>query len=128
MSGIAGILQEIGYTNIVCIDANQSQLTDKLKAQGLKVIIGHGKHKIQLGDVVIYSEATAESPEVLEARNIMKANKKVMVILNYFQFLGELSKYFITIGFTGTNGKSSSTALAIHTAKKLLPNFGIGIL
>lgn len=128
MSGIAGILQEIGYTNIVCIDANQSQLTDKLKAQGLKVIIGHGKHKIQLGDVVIYSEATAESPEVLEARNIMKANKKVMVILNYFQFLGELSKYFVTIGFTGTNGKSSSTALAIHTAKKLLPNFGIGIL
>jgi UDP-N-acetylmuramate-alanine ligase len=75
-----------------------------------------------------YAEATAESPEVLEARNIMKANKKVMVILNYFQFLGELSKYFITIGFTGTNGKSSSTALAIHTAKKLLPNFGIGIL
>lgn len=128
MSGIAGILQEIWYTNIVCIDANQSQLTDKLKAQGLNVIIWHGIYKIQLGDVVIYSEATAESPEVLEARALMKANKKVMVILNYFQFLGEISKYFRTIGFTGTNGKSSSTALAIHTAKKLLPDFGLGIL
>ena len=94
----------------------------------MNVIIGHGKHKIQLGDVVIYSEATAECEEVREARKIMKANKKVMVILNYFQFLGEISKYFTTIGFAGTNGKSSSTALAIHTAKKLLPNFGLGIL
>jgi UDP-N-acetylmuramate-alanine ligase len=58
----------------------------------------------------------------------MKASKKVMVILNYFQFLGEVSKYFTTIGFAGTNGKSSSTALAIHTAKRVLPNFGLGIL
>ncbi len=128
MSWIAGILHDLWYTNIVCIDANQSELTDKLKAKWLPVIIGHGKHKIQLWDIVIYSEATAESEEVLEARKIMKANKKVMVILNYFQFLGEISKYFTTVGFTGTNGKSSSTALAIHTAKKLVPDFGLGIL
>lgn len=98
-------------------------MTDKLKAKGMKVIIGHGKYTVQLGDIVIYSEATFECEEVLEARKIMKANKKVMVILNYFQFLGEISKYFITTGFAGTNGKSSSTALAIHTAKSLMPNF-----
>ena len=128
MSGVAGILSDLWYTNIVCIDAQQSELTDKLKDKGLKVIIGHGKHKVQLGDVVIYSEAVAECEEVREARKIMKANRKVMVILNYFQFLGEVSKYFTTVGFSGTNGKSSSTALAIHTAKKLLPNFGLGIL
>jgi len=128
MSGVAGMLHDLWYTNIVCIDAVQSELTDKLKARWLQVIIGHGKHKVQLGDVVVYSEAVAECEEVLEARKIMKANKKVMVILNYFQFLGEISKYFTTIGFAGTNGKSSSTALAIHTAKKLLPEFGLGIL
>lgn len=128
MSGVAGMLHDLWYTNIVCIDANQSELTDKLKAKWMHVIIGHGKYKVQLGDVVIYSEATFECEEVLEARKIMKANKKVMVILNYFQFLGELSKYFTSVGFAGTNGKSSSTALAIHTAKRLLPNFGLGIL
>jgi len=128
MSGVAGMLADLWYTNIICIDGIQSELTDKLKAKGLKVIIGHGKHKVQLWDVVIYSEATTECQEVLEARKIMKANKKVMVILNYFQFLGEISKYFTTIGFAWTNGKSSSTALAIHTAKKILPNFGLGIL
>ncbi len=128
MSGVAGMLHDLWYTNIVCIDATQSELTDKLKAKWMNVIIGHGKHKVQLGDVIIYSEATAECEEVREAKKIMKANKKVMVILNYFQFLGEISKYFTTIGFAGTNGKSSSTALAIHTAKKLLPNFWLGIL
>lgn len=78
--------------------------------------------------MVIYSEAVAECEEVIEARKVMKTSKRVMVILNYFQFLGELSKYFTSIGFTGTNGKSSSTALAIHTAKKILPEFGLGIL
>ncbi len=128
MSWVAGILNDLWYTNIVCIDSTQSELTDKLKAKGLKVIIGHGKYKVQLGDVIIYSEAVAECEEVREARKIMKTNKKVMVILNYFQFLGEVSKYFTSIGFAGTNGKSSSTALAIHTAKRLLPNFGLGIL
>ena len=42
--------------------------------------------------------------------------------MNYFQFLGEISKYFTTIGITGTNGKSSTTALTIYGAKDL-PNF-----
>ncbi len=128
MSWVAGMLHELWYMNIVCIDAVQSQLTDKLDAKGMKVIIGHGKYKVQLGDAVIYSEAVAECEEVVTARKIMKEQKKAMVILNYFQFLGEVSKYFTTIGFAGTNGKSSSTALAIHTAKKLVPSFWLGIL
>jgi len=128
MSWVAWILNDLWYTNIVCINNDQNELTDKLKAKWLHVIIGHGKYKVQLWDIVLYSEAAAECEEVLEARKIMKANRKVMVILNYFQFLGEISKYFTSVGFTGTNGKSSSTALAIHTAKRILPNFGLGIL
>ncbi len=128
MSGVAWMLHDLWYTNIVCINDNQNELTDKLEAKGMKVIIGHGKYKVQLWDITIYSEATAECKEIVEARKIMKENRKVMVILNYFQFLGEVSKYFTTIGFAGTNGKSSSTALAIHTAKRILPNFGLGIL
>ena len=51
-----------------------------------------------------------------------------MIILNYFEFLWEVSKNFISVGITGTNGKSSTTALAISTAKKVLPNFGLWIL
>ncbi|NOZ43680.1 MAG: hypothetical protein GXP45_00640 [bacterium] len=42
--------------------------------------------------------------------------------------MGEVSKYFRTIGVIGTNGKSSTTALALVTAKDLLPEFGLGIV
>jgi UDP-N-acetylmuramate-alanine ligase len=50
------------------------------------------------------------------------------MIWDYFEFLGEMSKYFKTIGFTGTNGKSSSSALGIFAASKILDDFGIGIV
>jgi UDP-N-acetylmuramate-alanine ligase len=39
-----------------------------------------------------------------------------------------VSKYFRTIAFTGTNGKSSSSAMGISVAKQILPDFGIGIV
>ena len=51
-----------------------------------------------------------------------------MIVLNYFQFLGEISKYFRTLAIAGTNGKSTTTALALYAAKKKIPRFGIGIL
>jgi UDP-N-acetylmuramate-alanine ligase len=74
---------------------------------------------------VIYSEAAVQSREVLQARSIARENKKQMIIWNYFEFLGEISKYFSTVGFAGTNGKSSSAALGIYIAAKTLPDFGL---
>ncbi|MDD3263217.1 MAG: Mur ligase family protein [Candidatus Absconditabacteria bacterium] len=127
MSGVAGILHELGFTNIICIDNNQSQLTDNLQKKGLKVIIGHGNYQPKIDDAIIYSEAAVNSPEVIGARELISQEQKMILIMNYFQFLGELSKYFTTIGITGTNGKSSTTALTIYGAKDI-PNFGLGIL
>jgi UDP-N-acetylmuramate-alanine ligase len=49
-------------------------------------------------------------------------------IRDYFEFLGEISKYFKTIAFTGTNGKSSSSAMGIFVAKNVLAEFGLGIV
>lgn len=128
MSGVAWMLHDLWYTNIVAIDSTESQLTQKLRDKWIKTIIGHGKYKVLRWDIIIYSAAVAESPEVLEARAVMKAKKMPMIILNYFEFLWEVSKNFISVGITGTNGKSSTTALAIATAKKVLPDFGLGIL
>ena len=61
------------------------------------------------------------SPEVQSAFQLKLTSQQPLKIRNYFQFLGEMSKYFRTVGFSGTNGKSSSSALAITTAKKLIP-------
>ena len=128
MSWVAWLLHDLWYTNIVAIDSVESQLTQKLRDKWIKTIIGHGIYKVLRWDIIIYSAAVADSPEVLEARAVMKAKKMPMIILNYFEFLWEVSKNFISVGITGTNGKSSTTALAIVTAKKVLPDFGLGIL
>lgn len=127
MSGVAGILQELGFTNIICIDSAQSQLTDNLQKKGLKVIIGHGNYQPKIDDTIIYSEAAVNSSEVTWARALISQEQKMMLIMNYFQFLGEISKYFTTIWVTGTNGKSSTTALAIYGTKNI-PTFWLGIL
>lgn len=78
--------------------------------------------------MVIYSAATQESSEVQTAKELVRCYENKMIVCNYFEFLGEISKYFISIGIAGTNGKSSTTSLAITTAKKVLPSLGLGIL
>ncbi|MCF7834975.1 hypothetical protein K9M48_02875 [Candidatus Gracilibacteria bacterium] len=128
MSGVAGILHDLGFSNLVCIDGFQSQLTDKLKEKGIKVIIGHGKYKVDLNDIVIYSEAVHDCVEIQEAKKLFKEKGKIFRSRNYFQFLGEISKYFQTVGISGTNGKSSTTSMAIYTTNKLNSKFGLGIL
>ena len=81
-----------------------------------------------IDDVVIYSEATVSSAEVEKAKSFGFDGKKIMFVMNYFEFLGEISKYFKTVGFAGTNGKSSTSSLGIYTVSELLPDFGLGIL
>jgi len=127
MSGIAGILQELWFKNIICIDSVQSQLTDNLQKKWLKVIIWHWNYQPKIDDSIIYSEAAVNSPEVIWARELISQHQKIILIMNYFQFLGEISKYFTTIWITGTNWKSSTTALTIYWAKDL-DNFWLWIL
>jgi len=128
MSGIAGMLYDFGFENLICIDSVQSQLTDSLVQRWINVVIWHWKYDVGVDDAVIYSEATVNSVEVEKAKSFLFDGKKNRFVMNYFEFLGEISKYFKTVGFSGTNGKSSTSSLGIFTAKELLPNFGLGIL
>ncbi len=128
MSGIAGMFLDCGYTNIIWVDTAVSQLTQNLEKRWISVTYGHGKIKINPGDAVIYSAAAVNSPEVKQAKQIASSYPKGMLVANYFEFLGEISKYFISIGIAGTNGKSSTTALMIHATNKSLSNCAGGIL
>jgi len=128
LSWVAWILHDLWFGNLICIDAYQSQLTDKLISKWIKVILWHGKITVNKEDIVIYSAATKDSIEVITALNFPRNIKKPKLIFNYFEFLWEVSKYFNTIWIAGTNGKSSTTSLWIYTATKLLPTFWLGIL
>jgi len=128
MSGIAWILHDLWFSAIVWIDSNESQLTEKLRSEWIDITIGHGKTDIKAGDAVIYSAAADQSPEIIQAKEIASTYRKPMLVMNYFSFLGEISKYFVTWGITWTNGKSSTTAMAVTAANKHLPSFGLGLL
>ena len=128
ISNLAHIIWDIGYKNIVWIDSQESQITEELKKKWIPMKIGHGKYQVKADDIVIYSEATKDSPEVQNALELKKKEHQPLKIWNYFEFLGELSKYFRTVWIAGTNGKSSSTGLAITVWKKLVPDLGLGIV
>lgn len=128
MSAVAGILWDLGFSNLVCINNENNQLTDALSAMWANVVIGHGTYEVTRDDAVIYSAAAINSVEVQTAKQFEHDGKSAVIVWNYFEFLWELSKYFSTVGVSGTNGKSSTTAIWLSVAKDLMPDFGIGIV
>jgi len=80
-------------------DLVRSEITDALKKNGAKIIIG--KNKIpKNADLIIYSPAVK-----------IKNRKSKIPILSYPQALGELTKRYFTIAVSGTHGKSTTTAM-----------------
>lgn len=129
MSGVAHLLLDLGYVNLVGIDRTESELTRKLAAKGMQIIIGHGHYQGHPQDIVLYSSAASNSPEVEFARaHRQDDHKHPGLVLNYFEFLGELSKYFITVAVAGTHGKSTTTGLTAQALAEHHPDFGLSIL
>lgn len=98
-----------------------------MEAKGIQ-IFDHGAYQVKAEDIIIYSSATEGSIEVQTAKKLKKEQHTPLLMRDYFEFLGEVSKFFKTIAFIGTNGKSSSSAMGIFAAKQVLPDFGIGIV
>ena len=132
MSWLAMMLFDLGYKNIICINNIQTDLTDHLKAHGLKVIIGHGNYIVDIKDFVIYSDIQAiiDGPEISQSRLYQEnpTKKHFHICVTYNQFIAEISKRFSTISITGSNGKTSTTAMAIWSISNTLPNFWLGIV
>lgn len=130
VSALAYLLHELWYTNIVWINNVTNQITDQLTTIGMRIIIGHGSYHVLPDDIVIYSNNDAiNSPEVQQSFLYQQQLlNKYHRCYTYAQFLWEISKVYKTIGFAGTNGKSTSTSLGIYTFAQLTNQFGIGIL
>ena len=127
LSNLVWILWDLWFHNLIWIDEQESQITKQLSNKWVQ-ILKHWKYQVKSDDVVIYSAAAKWSPEVLKAFEIKKTEHKPFLIWDYFQFLWEITKYFKSIWFIGTNWKSSSSAMWIHVASHCLPNFAIWIV
>ncbi|MEF2176213.1 MAG: cyanophycin synthetase [Candidatus Absconditabacteria bacterium] len=129
ISSIGLILKDLGFDNIVGIDIAESEISKKLEKKGIRFVYGHGIELPEKEDFVIYSDAAINSPEVQKSLEYETLGEKYYhKPYSYFDFIGEISKYFVTIAIAGTHGKSTSTAIAISSLSKISQDFGLGIV
>jgi UDP-N-acetylmuramate--alanine ligase len=122
MSGIAEVLLNQGY-EISGSDLRESEVTNRLKAMGADVFIGHKAENIIGASVIVNSTAIDDSnPEILSAR------ENRIPIVRRAEMLAELMRYRHGIAVAGTHGKTTTTSLitAILAAADLDPTFVIG--
>lgn len=122
MSGIAEILHNLGFT-VSGSDAVESATTERLRALGLRVEIGHAAPNIGEAQALVTSTAVAaDNPEVQAARG-----RQVPVVPRAVM-LAELMRLRRGIAIAGTHGKTTTTSLvtAILVEAGLDPTFVIG--
>ena len=68
MSGIAGLMKDLGYL-VQGSDTNNGYNIQRLKRKGIKVFIGHHSNNIQKSSALVYSSAVKiNNPEAIEKR------------------------------------------------------------
>jgi UDP-N-acetylmuramate--alanine ligase len=105
MSGIAEVMINLGY-EVQGSDAKESANTERLKAKGARIFIGHRAETIGAAGVVVISSAIkAGNPEVDAAR------AKGVPIVRRADMLAELMRLKWTIAIGGTHGKTTTTSM-----------------
>ena len=88
-------------------DVHASDITKELEKKGITLKYGQtGENVPAACDLVIYSRAVPESSPERQA-----VKERGLIEWSYPQFLGELSRAHKTIAVSGTNGKSTTTAM-----------------
>jgi UDP-N-acetylmuramate--alanine ligase len=106
MSAIAHILHGRGEV-VSGSDRQENDATRRLRAEGVKVSIGHSVTNVGAADVVVYSAAIpVDNPEILEAR------MRGVPTLERPAMLGRLMEpYEHRIAVSGTHGKTTTTSM-----------------
>jgi UDP-N-acetylmuramate--alanine ligase len=117
MSGIAEILHNLGY-QVQGSDIAGGGNTQRLRALGIPVEIGHRPENLGGAQVVVISSAvTPDNPEVTAART------RLLPVVRRAEMLGELMRLKWSIAVAGTHGKTTTTSIigALLDAAQLDP-------
>jgi len=92
---------------VVGSDLVRSEITEQLEQLGITIYYEQKAENVTFAfDLLIYSAAVpAENPELQKAKELNILQK------SYFEMIGELSRMYKTIAVSGTNGKSTTTAM-----------------
>ena len=105
MSGIAEVMNNLGYT-VQGSDIAEGASVERLRARGIKVMVGHDA--ANLGDAAVVVTSTAvkrDNPEVaaaIEAR---------VPVVRRAEMLAELMRLKRTVAVAGTHGKTTTTSM-----------------
>lgn len=105
MSAIAKVMLEMGF-KVSGSDLAQQELTEKLKAKGAHVYIGHEAQNVTDADLVVYS--TALSKDNVE---IVEAEKRNIPIIHRSQMLARLMNARKGIAVAGAHGKTTTSSM-----------------
>ncbi|MDR0819971.1 MAG: UDP-N-acetylmuramate--L-alanine ligase [Endomicrobium sp.] len=105
MSGIAEVLINLGHS-VSGSDLKKTDVTEHLKAIGVKIYIGHSCKNIKSAEIVVTSTAISKNnPEVVTAL------KKKIPIIARIEMLAKLARLKYAVTITGTHGKTTTTSL-----------------
>lgn len=105
MSALARILAAQGV-RVTGSDIKDTPLIESLRAEGIRVTIGHSAGNLGSAEVVAYSTAIRpDNPELAEAR------RRGLVIHHRSEVLQAIVRDHETIAVTGTHGKTTTTAM-----------------
>jgi UDP-N-acetylmuramate--alanine ligase len=105
MSGIAEVMHNLGY-KIQGSDAAESANVKRLRAQGIKISIGHAAENLGEAAVVVYSSAVkGDNPELAAAR------ARQIPTVKRAEMLAELMRLKSAVAIAGTHGKTTTTTM-----------------
>ena len=122
MGALAALSLDKGY-HVSGSDLRSNQVTERLKARGADIFLGHDGQNVGWADCVIFSSAVrADNPELAEAR------KKHIPILQRARLLAELMEGYVGITVAGAHGKTTTTSMAARLLETagLQPTIAIG--
>ncbi|MHB0977045.1 MAG: UDP-N-acetylmuramate--L-alanine ligase [Candidatus Aquicultorales bacterium] len=122
MSGIARVLLAMDY-EVSGSDLKESKNTERLRQEGVDVIIGHSKDNIKDQDVVVISSAIRENnPELVAAKEAS------IPVVSRAEMLSQIARRYKSIAVAGTHGKTTTTSMISMVFEKLGldPTFLIG--
>ena len=112
MSCIAELMHNEGY-DVQGSDIAESGNVKRLRALGIRIVIGHKAENVENAGVVVVSSAIDDkNPEIKEARD------RRIPVVKRAEMLAELMRLKQSVAVGGTHGKTTTTSMIAAILKK----------